>query len=1699
MSKEIDNRIVSVTFDNAQFEKEIRNTAHSLKEFETQLNDVGVQEISNGIESLTDKFTALKAVAILVLADLTSEAIKFGAEMGKNVLDKVSSLGLKRALNIEGANFMLKGMGLDVESAMDSASKAVQDTAFGLDAAASAAARFGASGVESGDNMTQALRGVAGVAAMTNTSYGEIADIFSEAAARGKITGDTLMRLNVRSLNAAAVLSKSMGISQEAVKKLASEGEISFNDFSRIMDETFGEHAKSANETYSGSLSNVNAALGRIGASFQVSRLGMLRDIFNATIPVLKGVHEGIKPLIDGFAMLNAATAALVKTSLADLIGADSEGKASLTFVNTLKEAFTNITQAIATVYTSVKKLVSAFAWNFSNVFKGDPASYLLKMSEAVRNLTNHLVVSDRVAEGFGKIFGGVLSVLRLAMNIIVGLVKVVGSLVTSLLSGTGGLAQFVGRLFEYVTFISWAVIESGMLSDVFGKIARVAGVLGSALSTVIGFLGNAVWWTFTTLLKAIFEIFKLLSVPIIAVANYLKDMFSGGSAAAEAAVGAFNRVKDALGGLFTSTGSASTALGLIQQKFRDFADWIVSVMPSEESFVKGFSAIGDFFVNLIEKIRKILPTIDEVKEAFSSVGGFLKLLFKPIEIIFAVLWGIVSGVVGMFGIAVDSMVSLTKPADEVKGTFEGLGGALGVIETVVSGIIFGIKKLGENLYNAVGFLGEQVTHLFSFVNDGGIQRAIDKNFGRVVIASIGILLFKLTGIFKSFGDAFAEGDLLGLKKFFDGLKDTMEGATEESWVDKIKGFARAILEVAIAVAILVGSVWVLSKIPLGSLAKGIGAITALLGLITGMFTLLSRFTAGGFKFAAIGGSILAISLGILVMAGGIYLLGRMEEDKLEQGMFALVAVLGMFTLMFSIMGGFGDMSNASKIGSGILKISAALLLITGAVYLLGRMDVETLKQGGIAAAAIMGVITIMVVVFGAMNKFLDGTDVSSIGSGILKMSAAMILIGIALRIIGGMNADDLSRSLWALLAIGAGLTAMVVVFAAVTKNVGEMTKIGVGLMAMSIGVLVIAASLRLLDGITGDSLFASVLAVVGIITVLSTAAMVLDKAEKGILGVLAMAASVYIIAEALNLLSTVDPKTLLIISLAIGLLVTIMTIAMVVGQGAGMGILALLGMAAAIWVFAEALKSLIDLDLDKLVKSLLALVAAVVIMTIIGLVLSALGPIAAVAAVGLMVFAVAAIAFAFAAQVTADAFVAIADAAERSGPALVTLLTELITFIPELGTALAKAFINMATEILEAVPALATAFGEAGVAIIGALRKIIPEVIYLIGDVIAAILTVMRDHKEEFGDTGWELILEFLSGLDRNMEAITALGISAFLKFLDGVTARAEDISGAVVTLIAEFIRHFGSEENVTKLVNAGSEALGNIIDGLIVLSDLYIQKIKELIVSILRSMATAMVEATDEILGVAIAFFDGMTKVLNERGPELRSSIKEFISACLKFIGVNISKDDSGAFLDIAKAIIRGVTNAIPIVGPALGIVGQWMADRVLGGFEEEAEIKSPSRAFYRSALNIPKGVVAALKDDTTTGVAARDLANRTIDAFTNSIMNINSIVETMDEFEPTISPVLDLEGVRQEAKSLSGILDGGTLDANLSSLDAKALSVMARGMAVVQDSEPTSIVNNLTFEQVNNSPEPLSTKDIYNATRSQIQMAKQELELV
>ena len=189
--------------------------------------------------------------------------------------------GWVRALNLEQARFQFEGLEMDVEKAMQSATDAVADTAYSLDAAAKVAGMLGTSGMQAGEEMTKALTAVSGVAAQTMSSYEDIGNIFTDISSAGRLTGDAMTRLSYRGLNTASILGKAFGKTEAEVKQMASKGQISFKQFYKAMYDAFGEHAYKANETYSGSLSNVHAALSKIGADFNQYKIKDMVTLFN--------------------------------------------------------------------------------------------------------------------------------------------------------------------------------------------------------------------------------------------------------------------------------------------------------------------------------------------------------------------------------------------------------------------------------------------------------------------------------------------------------------------------------------------------------------------------------------------------------------------------------------------------------------------------------------------------------------------------------------------------------------------------------------------------------------------------------------------------------------------------------------------------------------------------------------------------------------------------------------------------------------------------------------------------------------------------------------------------------------------------------------------------------------------------------------------------------------------------------------------------------------------------------------------------------------------------------------------------------------------------------------------------------------------------------------------------------------------------
>lgn len=308
----IDQRIVEMKFENHLFERnaatsiktldklkqalDFNGTSNSINELEKSANKIDFSSLANSVSNLESRFSTFGIAGMTVIQNLTNEAMKLGHTLVNKVMGPITTGGWNRATNIDKAKFQLEGLHVAWSEIEKDINYGVSDTAYGLDAAAQAASQLVASGVKFGETygetgnspMAKALRGISGVAAMTNSSYEEISSIFTTVAGQGKLMTMQLRQLESRGLNAAANLGKVMDKTEEEIRSMVSKGEIDFATFSEKMDEAFGEHAKAANKTFEGALANMKSALGRIGAEFagpfranMIQVYNQLREMFN--------------------------------------------------------------------------------------------------------------------------------------------------------------------------------------------------------------------------------------------------------------------------------------------------------------------------------------------------------------------------------------------------------------------------------------------------------------------------------------------------------------------------------------------------------------------------------------------------------------------------------------------------------------------------------------------------------------------------------------------------------------------------------------------------------------------------------------------------------------------------------------------------------------------------------------------------------------------------------------------------------------------------------------------------------------------------------------------------------------------------------------------------------------------------------------------------------------------------------------------------------------------------------------------------------------------------------------------------------------------------------------------------------------------------------------------------------------------------
>lgn len=383
-------------------------------------------------------------------------------------------------------------------------------------------------------------------------------------------------------------------------------------------------------------------------------------------------------------------------------------------------------------------------------------------------------------------------------------------------------------------------------------------------------------------------------------------------------------------------------------------------------------------FVTLLTVSTKLLePTTKRFTKAFDSL--------KASALNAATLWGTAAALVGL-GIAIGSITKGLSRIMEVlqKGDIAANAAALAVVTASIVAMMLAMRQLSLAL--VVG----------------------EKAMNHKVILSTAVELVALSGAIKVLSTAMkplSEIKFTSLVKAgmavvsLGGLLTTM--ATALAVVNKVIGPTG--FQNGAAIAAMAGGIWIaaqavssLANIQLVRLDAAMTSIKTLMLLMTTMSAFSSKTKFGS------GAAILVMSTSLVVLAGAVGLFAAMGDAAID-GLIKVAAGLTALTIASSMS--TGGVSS----GAGILLTASALYVLAAAVEKFAALNIGELLRGGISALLGLGSLIVGLVVF---TKFGVASALDGLGSAMLKMSAALLILAPAIKLLGDADPKTVGQAL---------------------------------------------------------------------------------------------------------------------------------------------------------------------------------------------------------------------------------------------------------------------------------------------------------------------------------------------------------------------------------------------------------------------------------------------------------------------------------------------------------------------------------------------------------------------------------------------------------------------------------------------------------------------------------------------------------------
>lgn len=1091
MSTTVDERVVEMRFDNKQFEQNIQTSLSSLDKLKKSLNLEGAAKgletvndaankcsgnmspLSNAVETVRVRFSALEVMAITALQNITNSALA----AGKNFVSAFTIDPIKtgfeeyetqiNAVQTILANTSSKGTTLDqVNNALDELNHYADMTIYNFTEMTRNIGTFTAAGVDL-DTSVAAIKGIANLAAVSGSNSQQASTAMyqlSQALAAGTV--------KLQDWN--SVVNAGMGgqVFQDALKETAKVHGIAIDEM--IKDEGSFRETLSKGWLTSDILTETLAKFTGDLNEDQLRTMGYADDQIKSIMEMGKTANDAatkVKTFTQLFDTLKEAAQSGWTQSWEIIVGDFEEAKELLTEVSDTFSAVINASadarnkmlqdwkdlggrtmmiEAVKNVFEGLVSVAKPVREAFNEIFPPMTGKQLAEITERIRDLTAKFKMGEESSKNLKNTFKGVFAVLDIVGQAFKAVAGGVGELIGLFLPAGNGVLSLTGSFGEYLVKLD----ETVKKTDIFGK----------AVSTVVDIVKTVI-----TFVKTAGE--KVKEFGKAAGEKFDFPGFELFHSFLERVHDRMAQIGDGAGKMKSGVIVAFEMMGEALEKCK-FLKVMEALWTAVKVIAGGIAdAVGTMMGTLAEKLGNadfsgVLDILNSIAVGgiALSVSKFLKSVTEPLEGLNGVLegvTGILDGVRGCFeayqtNLKAGTLLKIGAAIALLAGSIvaismidsDKLSASLGAI-TVLFANLLGAMAIFNKISSDTGKVSKACTAMIAMsvavsILAGALKKVSDLDWGELARGLVGIA--GLTTIVVASSKAMASSQ-----------KQVMKGAT-------------SLIIFGAAIKILASACEDLSKLQWDELGRGLTGVGVLFAEIA-VFLRVAKFNG---KMISTATGIVILSAAMKVLASACKDFGQMEWSEIGKGLAGIGGLLAELAVFTNLA---GNAKHVMSTGVALIAIGAAMKIFASAVKDFGQLQWDEIGRG---LTAMGGALAEVAIAVNLMPKNMIG-----IGTGLVIVGGALEIIANCMSKFGGMQWEEIGRGLT---VMGGALAEL-----AISLNFMKGTLGGSAALLVASGALaVLAPVLSILGALSWEAIAKGLISIAGAFTIIGVAGAVL-------------------------------------------------------------------------------------------------------------------------------------------------------------------------------------------------------------------------------------------------------------------------------------------------------------------------------------------------------------------------------------------------------------------------------------------------------------------------------------------------------------------------------------------------------------------------------------------------------------------------------